>query len=52
MYNSSICHEDRGKTALHPLQLLASLNQTVDAADVAGPPSHRAKEAGRLGSDV
>lgn len=33
-------------------QLLAGLHQSINTADVARPPSHGAKEAGRLTGDL
>lgn len=47
-----MCHKHPRRIAIDPLQPLAGLDQSINAADVARPPSHRAKEAGRLRGDL
>lgn len=45
-------HKHPKKITVNLLQLLVGLDQAIDTADVARPPSHRAQEAGRLRGDL
>lgn len=45
-------HKHPRKITVNLLQLLTGLDQAINTADVARPPSHRAQEAGRLRGDL